>query len=153
MRSPLVSYYSAFAFIFGVNWLWRCGVTASFGVFFFLVIRQATAGTAHRRDSPPPFLVGQLTTKKKKSLRLPPPGSLLGIVHWLSQKLLNWNNSSFSICQFVTNSRLVLGCYDWHSESQLAISHLLKMSTNWLELKSNSFIQSLSFWLLVLNSP
>ena len=23
----------AFAFIFGVNWLWRCGVTASFGVF------------------------------------------------------------------------------------------------------------------------
>ena len=24
---------SAFAFIFGVNWLWRCGVTASFGVF------------------------------------------------------------------------------------------------------------------------
>ena len=25
---------SAFAFIFGVNWLWRCGVTASFGVFF-----------------------------------------------------------------------------------------------------------------------
>ena len=23
---------SAFAFIFGVNWLWRCGVTASFGV-------------------------------------------------------------------------------------------------------------------------
>ena len=25
----------AFAFIFGVNWLWRCGVTASFGVFFF----------------------------------------------------------------------------------------------------------------------
>ena len=24
----------AFAFIFGVNWLWRCGVTASFGVFF-----------------------------------------------------------------------------------------------------------------------
>ena len=26
---------SAFAFIFGVNRLWRCGVTASFGVFFF----------------------------------------------------------------------------------------------------------------------
>ena len=25
----------AFAFIFGVNWLWRCGVTESFGVFFF----------------------------------------------------------------------------------------------------------------------
>ena len=25
---------TAFAFIFGVNWLWRCGVTASFGVFF-----------------------------------------------------------------------------------------------------------------------
>ena len=25
---------SAFAFIFGVNWLWRCGVTASFGVLF-----------------------------------------------------------------------------------------------------------------------
>ena len=25
---------SVFAFIFGVNWLWRCGVTASFGVFF-----------------------------------------------------------------------------------------------------------------------
>ena len=24
---------TAFAFIFGVNWLWRCGVTASFGVF------------------------------------------------------------------------------------------------------------------------
>ena len=24
-----------FAFIFGVNWLWHCGVTASFGVFFF----------------------------------------------------------------------------------------------------------------------
>ena len=24
----------AFAFIFGVNWLWRWGVTASFGVFF-----------------------------------------------------------------------------------------------------------------------
>ena len=24
----------AFAFIFGVNWLWHCGVTASFGVFF-----------------------------------------------------------------------------------------------------------------------
>ena len=24
----------AFAFIFGVNWLWRCGDTASFGVFF-----------------------------------------------------------------------------------------------------------------------
>ena len=23
-----------FAFIFGVNWLWYCGVTASFGVFF-----------------------------------------------------------------------------------------------------------------------
>ena len=23
-----------FAFIFGVNWLWHCGVTASFGVFF-----------------------------------------------------------------------------------------------------------------------
>ena len=23
-----------FAFIFGVNWCWRCGVTASFGVFF-----------------------------------------------------------------------------------------------------------------------
>ena len=26
---------TAFAFIFGVNWLWHCGVTASFGVFFF----------------------------------------------------------------------------------------------------------------------
>ena len=26
---------SAFAFIFGVNWLWRCSVTASFGVFFY----------------------------------------------------------------------------------------------------------------------
>ena len=25
---------TAFAFIFGVNWLWSCGVTASFGVFF-----------------------------------------------------------------------------------------------------------------------
>ena len=25
---------TAFAFIFGVNWLWRCGVTGSFGVFF-----------------------------------------------------------------------------------------------------------------------
>ena len=25
---------TAFAFIFGVNWLWRWGVTASFGVFF-----------------------------------------------------------------------------------------------------------------------
>ena len=25
---------TAFAFIFGVSWLWRCGVTASFGVFF-----------------------------------------------------------------------------------------------------------------------
>ena len=25
---------TAFAFIFGVNWLWRCGVTAPFGVFF-----------------------------------------------------------------------------------------------------------------------
>ena len=25
---------TAFAFIFDVNWLWRCGVTASFGVFF-----------------------------------------------------------------------------------------------------------------------
>ena len=25
---------TAFAFIFGVNWLWHCGVTASFGVFF-----------------------------------------------------------------------------------------------------------------------
>ena len=25
---------TAFAFIFGVNWLWRCGVTASFGIFF-----------------------------------------------------------------------------------------------------------------------
>ena len=25
---------TAFAFIFGVNWFWRCGVTASFGVFF-----------------------------------------------------------------------------------------------------------------------
>ena len=25
---------TAFTFIFGVNWLWRCGVTASFGVFF-----------------------------------------------------------------------------------------------------------------------
>ena len=25
---------TAFAFIFGVNWLWRCGITASFGVFF-----------------------------------------------------------------------------------------------------------------------
>ena len=25
---------TAFAFIFGVNWLWRCGVTSSFGVFF-----------------------------------------------------------------------------------------------------------------------
>ena len=25
---------TAFAFIFGVNWLWRCGVKASFGVFF-----------------------------------------------------------------------------------------------------------------------
>ena len=25
---------TAFAFIFGVNWLWRCGVTPSFGVFF-----------------------------------------------------------------------------------------------------------------------
>ena len=25
---------TAFAFIFGVNWLWRCGVIASFGVFF-----------------------------------------------------------------------------------------------------------------------
>ena len=25
---------TAFAFIFGVNWLWRCGVAASFGVFF-----------------------------------------------------------------------------------------------------------------------
>ena len=25
---------TAFAFSFGVNWLWRCGVTASFGVFF-----------------------------------------------------------------------------------------------------------------------
>ena len=24
---------TAFAFIVGVNWLWRCGVTASFGVF------------------------------------------------------------------------------------------------------------------------
>ena len=24
---------TAFAFIFGVNWLWRCGVSASFGVF------------------------------------------------------------------------------------------------------------------------
>ena len=24
---------TAFAFIFGVNWLWHCGVTASFGVF------------------------------------------------------------------------------------------------------------------------
>ena len=24
----------AFAFIFGVNWLWRCGVAASFGVVF-----------------------------------------------------------------------------------------------------------------------
>ena len=24
-----------FAFIFGVNWLWHCGFTASFGVFFF----------------------------------------------------------------------------------------------------------------------
>ena len=28
---------TAFAFIFGVNWLWRCGVTASFEVFFFLM--------------------------------------------------------------------------------------------------------------------
>ena len=27
---------TAFAFIFGVNWLWRCGVTTSFGVFFFM---------------------------------------------------------------------------------------------------------------------
>ena len=26
---------SAFAFIFGVNWLWRCGVTALFEVFFY----------------------------------------------------------------------------------------------------------------------
>ena len=26
---------TAFAFIFGVNWLWHCGVTASFGVFFY----------------------------------------------------------------------------------------------------------------------
>ena len=26
---------TAFAFIFGVNWLWRCGVTALFGVFFY----------------------------------------------------------------------------------------------------------------------
>ena len=25
---------TAFAFIIGVNWLWCCGVTASFGVFF-----------------------------------------------------------------------------------------------------------------------
>ena len=25
---------TAFAFFFGVNWLWRCGVTASFGVFY-----------------------------------------------------------------------------------------------------------------------
>ena len=26
---------TAFAFIFGVNWLWRLGVTASCGVFFY----------------------------------------------------------------------------------------------------------------------
>ena len=26
---------TAFAFIFGVNWLWRCGVTASFRVFLY----------------------------------------------------------------------------------------------------------------------
>ena len=25
---------TTFAFIFGVNWLWRCGVTASLGVFY-----------------------------------------------------------------------------------------------------------------------
>ena len=25
---------TAFAFIFAVNWLWRCGVTTLFGVFF-----------------------------------------------------------------------------------------------------------------------
>ena len=29
---------TAFAFIFGVNWLWRCGVTASFGVIFFMKV-------------------------------------------------------------------------------------------------------------------
>ena len=31
---------TAFAFIFGVNWLWRCGVTASFGVFFHEIKRK-----------------------------------------------------------------------------------------------------------------
>ena len=29
---------SVFAFIFGVNWLWPCGVKASFGVFFHEII-------------------------------------------------------------------------------------------------------------------
>ena len=28
---------TALAFIFGVNWLWRCGVTASFGVFCYKI--------------------------------------------------------------------------------------------------------------------
>ena len=29
-----------FTFIFGVNWLWHCGVTASFGVFFHEIKRN-----------------------------------------------------------------------------------------------------------------
>ena len=31
---------TAFAFIFGVNWHWSCGVTASFGCFFFHEIKR-----------------------------------------------------------------------------------------------------------------
>ena len=30
---------SAFAFIFGVNWLWRCGVAALFGIFLETTIK------------------------------------------------------------------------------------------------------------------
>ena len=45
---------TAFAFIFGVNWLLRCGVTASFRVFFHGIKRNGmTSFTEFTSDLPP----------------------------------------------------------------------------------------------------
>ena len=59
---------TVFAFIFGVNLLWRCGVTASFGVFFHEMKRNGMTSIMKCYRMTPKRYAGIVSSVSKMAL-------------------------------------------------------------------------------------
>ena len=104
----------ASAFIFGVNWLWRYSVTASFGVFFswnkieteWQVSWNSWKGIKQGCQLPPCFfcdLYSILCHQKGFSISSPNKGCLICDIFWLfeSKGFLRWLQNEPFIISFI----------------------------------------------------